>query len=164
MKRDIVGFAQDELDDWFAWLDCGHRQHTRHNPPLETRPWVETESGRSDMIGQTLDCVRCDQFEMPDDFECYRTVEFTDLTVPAGLLKDHTTKRGVWGKVIVTKGSLRYVVDSHAVDEELLVGEEGIIVPELPHRVSPATGTTFQVAFYRAVRAGSDNATAGSTP
>lgn len=69
----------DEHGDWVAFLNCGHRQHVRHRPPFEERPWVITEIERSKKIGKPMDCVRCDRFEMPDDFKAYRkTAEFTN--------------------------------------------------------------------------------------
>ena len=66
MKQPIVGYHRDELDDWVAELDCGHNQHVRHNPPLVSRPWVETESGRDSMLGYLLDCKKCDRDEPVD--------------------------------------------------------------------------------------------------
>ena len=30
-------FEQDEVGDWVAWLECGHRQHVRHQPPWQER-------------------------------------------------------------------------------------------------------------------------------
>jgi Protein of unknown function (DUF3565) len=38
--RKIVEFHQDEEHHWVADLDCGHAQHTRHDPPFFPRPWV----------------------------------------------------------------------------------------------------------------------------
>jgi len=61
MKRKITGFEQDDESHWRAILDCGHRQHTRHNPPLTSRGWVLTEAGRASRIGFELECKRCDE-------------------------------------------------------------------------------------------------------
>lgn len=61
MKRRIIGFELDEEGDWRAVLDCGHRQHLRHRPPLVSRPWVLTEEGRVSRLGYELDCRRCDE-------------------------------------------------------------------------------------------------------
>lgn len=63
MHSAIVGFHKDELGDWVADLECGHGQHVRHNPPWFNRPWVETEKGRREMLGQTLWCRRCERGE-----------------------------------------------------------------------------------------------------
>jgi hypothetical protein len=38
MEHAIVAFDQDEVGDWLALFECGHRQHVRHNPPGQERP------------------------------------------------------------------------------------------------------------------------------
>lgn len=67
MERAIVGFRTDDEGHWVALLDCGHRQHVRHDPPLVERPWVLTEEGRASRLGVLLDCVRCDRGEPVDE-------------------------------------------------------------------------------------------------
>ena len=66
MKQAIVGYFQDEHQDWVAKLKCGHNQHVRHNPPWINRPWVVTHEGRDEHIGALLDCRKCDQGAPPD--------------------------------------------------------------------------------------------------
>ena len=68
MNRAIVGFDKDDVRDWRAKLECGHYQHVRHEPPLRTREWVLTETGRASKIGKELDCRKCDE-AAPRDFE-----------------------------------------------------------------------------------------------
>ncbi|WP_081881862.1 DUF3565 domain-containing protein [Nitrosococcus oceani] len=65
MKRKIVDYHQDEHGDWVADLECGHGQHVRHRPPFINRPWVVTVEGRQSMVGQVLNCVKC-QRPFPD--------------------------------------------------------------------------------------------------
>lgn len=65
MKQRIVGFDLDEEGHYVALLACGHRQHVRHKPPLVERPWVLTEAGRRAKIGVELDCLICDQTDVP---------------------------------------------------------------------------------------------------
>lgn len=97
-----------------------------------------TEQGRSSMLGATLDCVRCDRSELPVSFIAYKkTPLFTEDTVPAGLKKDHSTKTGVWAKIIVSDGSLRYRVDALLIDVELSRDRIGVVVPEVLHSVEP---------------------------
>lgn len=60
MEQAIVGFHQDERQDWVADLACGHGQHVRHLPPLSNRPWVLTAEGRERYMGTVLDCRKCE--------------------------------------------------------------------------------------------------------
>ncbi len=150
MERSILGFHCDEEDYWVADLDCGHSQHVRHNPPFENRPWTTTEEGRNSKLGQQLLCPNCDRFELPESFQAYkRTSEFDAASIPDGLRKAHSTKRGVWAKVHVLEGQLRYTV--HApLDQEFILdpGHEGVIVPELLHHVEPLGPVRFYIEFY----------------
>lgn len=57
--RKIVTFHQDECGDWVADLECGHRQHVRHDPPWQDRPWVQTLEGRAPYLGHELRCKKC---------------------------------------------------------------------------------------------------------
>jgi len=59
-RRPITGFHQDDEGDWVADLACGHAQHMRHNPPLNSRPWVLDPAGRQAMLGTELPCKPCD--------------------------------------------------------------------------------------------------------
>jgi tellurite resistance-related uncharacterized protein len=140
----------DEHGDWVAFLNCGHRQHVRHRPPFEERPWVITEIERSKKIGKLIDCVRCDRFEMPDDFKAYRkTAEFNERTVPQSLRRDHSTKPGVWAKIQVIEGKLNYRIDALGTQFELSPGVPGIVIPKVRHHVEPAGSVRFFVEFYR---------------
>lgn len=67
MEQPITGFHRDAEQHWVAELACGHSQHVRHEPPLTTRPWVLTESGRSEHLGSMLDCKLCDRVAAFED-------------------------------------------------------------------------------------------------
>ena len=151
MQRAITSFSIDAAGDPVALLSCGHPQHVRHQPPFFERPWVTTEEGRAGMLGRPLECVRCDRRELPPEFVAYkRTPEYTETTIPAGLTYDHNTRAGVWGKIVVTEGSLRYDID--AIDYTTLLTPEapGIVVPEQHHRIDASGPVRFYVEFYRA--------------
>ena len=66
MKQKITDFHLDEENDWVAELECHHGQHVRHQPPFINRPWVITIKGREGKIGETLNCIKCDQNEPID--------------------------------------------------------------------------------------------------
>jgi tellurite resistance-related uncharacterized protein len=151
MRRRITGFVRDEQDDWVALLDCGHRQHVRHRPPFTNRPWVTTEAGRAEQLGRELPCALCDRFEMPSDFAAYkRTPAFTEATVPQGLLRDHSTKAGVWAQIRVLDGTLRYHVPSLSRQFDLTPDAPGIVIAEVVHHVEPLGPVRFYVEFFRA--------------
>ena len=61
MQRKIIGFHQDQRNEWVAELDCGHGQHVRHDPPFQDRLWVLTPEGRQKFIGVLVICKLCDQ-------------------------------------------------------------------------------------------------------
>ncbi|KLU07563.1 hypothetical protein RISK_000641 [Rhodopirellula islandica] len=63
----ITGFHTDDEGHWVAQLACGHNQHVRHSPPLVSRHWVLTQTGRDAMIGYELGCKRCIDQSPPDD-------------------------------------------------------------------------------------------------
>tara|TARA_B100000780_G_C20856969_1_gene340640 strand:+ start:199 stop:438 length:240 start_codon:yes stop_codon:yes gene_type:complete len=67
MYQSITGFHKDKNDDWVAELVCGHFQHTRHDPPWQNRPWVETIKGRQEKLGSRLYCKKCNEGAPPDE-------------------------------------------------------------------------------------------------
>ncbi len=150
MERAIIRFGHDDIGDWVATLSCGHLQHVRHTPPFINRTWVTTEQGRKSKIGRTLNCVLCDRFELPDGFVTYKkTPIFTEKSLPTGLKNDHSTKAGVWAKIVVIEGKLRYRVDTLGIDVELSLDKSGIVVPEMLHSVEPLGTVKFFVKFYK---------------
>lgn len=88
---------------------------------------------------------------LPEDVVVYkRTPDFTDGTVPAALRKSHDTKAGVWGRIIVTQGKLRYRILEPAIEDHILdIDHVGIVEPEVPHEVTPLGAVTFHVEFLK---------------
>lgn len=60
MIQIIIGFHTDEEHHWVAKLQCGHFQHVRHQPPFINRPWVLKKATRDKMLGESLNCKKCD--------------------------------------------------------------------------------------------------------
>lgn len=151
MERSISGYHVDDDGDWVAELDCGHGQHVRHTPPFFQRPWVTSVEGRNSRLGHKLNCLRCDELEFPEGLIAFsRTPEFTKETIPPGLQASHTTKVGVWGRIHVLEGLLRYCIPQEPPREFLLDAEhDGIIAPELPHFVKAEGELRFYVEFFR---------------
>ena len=79
-----------------------------------------------------------------------RTAEFTAQTVPSGLLRSHTTKRGVWARISVLEGRLRYRILGPETEEHVLSRDHpGVVEPEVPHEVEPLGEVRFFVQFLR---------------
>jgi tellurite resistance-related uncharacterized protein len=89
--------------------------------------------------------------EIPVSAKAYKkTPEFTEDTVPAGLLRAHQTKEGTWGKINVTEGQLRYRILEPEFEEVLLSSEMfGIVEPTILHEVEPMGKVRFHVEFFR---------------
>ncbi len=151
MERPITGFDLDEAGHWRAQLSCGHRQHVRHHPPFSDRGWVLTEAGRGSRLATPLDCPNCDRSELPEEASAYRETKlFTPESVPKGLLAEHSTKAGVWGRIHVRAGTVEYfVAGENPRHETLTPGRPGVICPEVEHRVAPGASSEFFVEFLR---------------
>ena len=93
--------------------------------------------------------------QLPSEMVKYTQVpgkgRFIKDTIPRGLLKEHTTKSGTWGVIIVSKGQLRYQINEPSVSVYILDSEnKGIIEPQVKHEVAPLTDDVeFVVEFYR---------------
>lgn len=148
MQRAIAGWQVDPAGDWVAELDCKHRQHVRHQPPWQERPWVLDAAARAERVGQLIECAACDRAEMPEGLPYVRTTpEFTSQTVPAALRRAHRVADGVWGRVRVLAGALRF--RSAGVDLVLTAGEWRNIPPGVEHEVEPDGDARFAVEFWR---------------
>lgn len=88
---------------------------------------------------------------LPSAVNSYRkTPEFDEASIPKGLLKAHQTKEGVWGKIVVLEGQLKYKITEP--EEEIIIlnnGIPGIIEPTMHHEVEPIGKVRFYVEFYR---------------
>ena len=88
---------------------------------------------------------------LPPDVAAYRrTREFREGSIPAGLRRSHTTKPGVWGRICVLEGCLRYRILTPELEEHLLTPDRtGIVEPEIPHEVEPVGEVRFYIEFLR---------------
>ncbi|MBC7158649.1 MAG: DUF1971 domain-containing protein [Porphyrobacter sp.] len=80
----------------------------------------------------------------------YKTTPWFDETsLPQGLRGAHSTKAGVWGRLVVTEGEVRLIF--HDPRREVLVtpGNPAIIAPEAVHHVETTGPMTMRVEFHR---------------
>jgi tellurite resistance-related uncharacterized protein len=89
---------------------------------------------------------------LPADVRPYRrTPEFTEATIPRGLLRDHATKPGVWAVIHVTQGALDYHILGPVSERHRLTPDSvGIVEPEVRHHVVPTGPVRFYVEFHAA--------------
>jgi len=90
---------------------------------------------------------------IPNNVQKYsETPSFTVNSVPKGLLKDHSTKAGVWGRLLIESGRLEYTITDPDEPEvhKLCQGEEAVIAPQQLHFVKLLTeDTIFRVEFLK---------------
>ena len=109
---------------------------------------MTTEAGRAEKIGAELSCLFCDMPEIPADAKAYRTTPtFDERTIPEGLMRDHRTKAGVWGRIVVESGKLAYTLGDRGW--VLRPGIDGRIPPDTAHHVEPVGEVRFAVVFLR---------------
>ncbi len=89
--------------------------------------------------------------KLPDNVAHYKsTPEFTETTIPAGLLRSHSTAAGVWGRIKILEGKLLYRELELAVEEHVLTPDHpGIIAPQAKHEVAAIGPVRFCVEFHR---------------
>jgi len=77
-----------------------------------------------------------------------RTPVFDETTLPAGLRREHRTKRGVWGVIRVLEGRVRYRLLDGNSDTILDAEHPGLVLPDQPHFVEPLGPMRMQIEFY----------------
>ena len=88
---------------------------------------------------------------LPEDVVLVRTTDvFDESSVPAGLLRAHRIADGVWGRLVVSGGSVDFVFEDR-IDTPISVaaGEHLVIPPAAPHHVVLGERAEFAVEFYR---------------
>lgn len=88
---------------------------------------------------------------LPKSVKAYKkTPEFTEHTIPKGLLKDHQTKVGVWGQIVLLQGELDYTIMGAKQETlRLSTGQYGVVEPTILHHIRPINSVRFYVEFYK---------------
>jgi tellurite resistance-related uncharacterized protein len=91
---------------------------------------------------------------LPSGLVAYQqTREFSETTVPAGLRRSHTTKPGVWARICVREGSLRYrILEPQPKEHVLSPGHPGIVDPRSLTKSSRLVRSVFLSSFLGALR------------
>lgn len=92
---------------------------------------------------------------LPSAVQVYRcTPWFDEHSVPQGLLKDHSTRAGIWGRIVVESGFLTYFMAALPPFSFVLSPKKaGIVPPERVHWVAPRGPVKFRVEFLREAHA-----------
>jgi tellurite methyltransferase len=148
--RGIVGFAGDSVGDWVALLECHHVQHVRHRPPWRSAPWVEDPAERERRIGTTMNCPLCDRCELPDGLTLLRTTPvWDDRTMPEALRRSHRVASGIWGRLRVEVGSLRFVASTDPITDVTVESDRAQgIPPDVDHHIELRGSTRFAIEFW----------------
>ena len=151
MRQAITGFHLDAEGDWVAELSCGHRQHVRHDPPFQQRPWVLTPASRAGRLGTLLTCPPCDRAVLPEAIRRVRSSpEWDQATLPPGLRRAHQLAAGTWGQIVVLQGTLRFSMESEPpLTVDLTPGSAAqAIPPQVVHAVQPLGPVRFRIDFF----------------
>jgi tellurite resistance-related uncharacterized protein len=89
---------------------------------------------------------------VPSEYVLVRTSnEFTELTIPAALLRVHRLAPDVWGRLRVLRGRVVFAFEASPYDAiSLSVGAHVDIPPKEPHSVEPLTDARFVIEFFEA--------------
>jgi tellurite resistance-related uncharacterized protein len=91
------------------------------------------------------------ELEIPKNATCYaRSPDFNHDTVPEKLLSDHNLKTGTWGKLIVSKGEVRYFnAGSQSPDAIVHSNETHTIPTQQMHFIQTSADAEFFIEFWR---------------
>lgn len=92
-----------------------------------------------------------DDLRLPSDAEFVRvSPEFDETSVPPGLLRAHRVAPGVWGRLVVRDGRLRFLFEDAATHPRMLIaGDAQVIPPDRLHHVEFDGPVRFVVEFHR---------------
>lgn len=94
-----------------------------------------------------------DVLDLPDGLELTRsTPDFDEQSVPAGLLATHRVADDVWGRLVVTRGCLRFVFEDAvpaSAGRTIVAGEHQVIPPARAHHIELIGPVGFHVDFHR---------------
>ncbi len=88
---------------------------------------------------------------LPDRLELVRTTEtFDQHTAPAGLRRAHRVAAGVWARLVVHTGEVRFVFEDDTDRPRTVgAGQHVVIPPQRPHHVEFPGPATLAIEFYR---------------
>jgi tellurite resistance-related uncharacterized protein len=124
---------------------------------------VLSDSDRRGRIGSLLACPLCESAELPEDLAFVRrSPEWSQETVPAGLLGSHRLAEGSWGRLIVLSGRLGFSAATEPpINTELAAQMTQAIPPGVEHGLRLIGPVRFAIDFFRVE---ADDAAGDSSP
>jgi tellurite resistance-related uncharacterized protein len=105
---------------------------------------------------ETAASTRCRLFwvakpEVPERAVVYkRSPTFTSAGCPPALLREHRTKAGVWGRIVVESGALTLTLcEPTSVELRVTPNRPGVLPPTALHYVTLDPETRFHIEFLR---------------
>ncbi|MDH5546427.1 MAG: DUF1971 domain-containing protein [Gammaproteobacteria bacterium] len=87
---------------------------------------------------------------LPIDVTAFRKTDVFDRnSIPAGLLKDHNLKSGVWGVINILKGKLVLEFLDDGKIEVLSADRPGVVPPSRMHQIRALEDVNFYVEFWK---------------
>ena len=113
------------------------------------RPGSRTTIERARRVGTPWPCPLCDRCELPDGLAVVRTTATWDEhTVPRGLVAAHRVAPGMWGRLRVARGAVRFVAETDPVTDVVVVAPgQQAIPPDVRHHVELRPGTHLAIDF-----------------
>lgn len=88
--------------------------------------------------------------DLPPGLEFVRvTPTFDENSVPAGLLAAHQVAAGVWGRLLVRAGAVRFVFEGTGRTHDLVAGDSLAIPPQTLHHLQLTGPVRLAVEFHR---------------
>lgn len=120
---------------WLTELACGHT-YLRPVTGVDRVALTHDVAG-SWGVGMTVFCECCERAELPDNVRLVRTSqEWSDETLPPGLLRRHRLAETTWGLLRVLDGRLAFsMACTPPIEIELGAGASQAIPPSIPHQI-----------------------------
>jgi ferredoxin len=94
--------------------------------------------------------------QIPEGAQVYkRSPTFSTDGCPAALLREHRTKAGVWGRIVVEAGALTLTMCEPEREEvRVTPSQPAVLPPTALHFVALEPGTRFHIEFHHIPEAG----------
>lgn len=87
--------------------------------------------------------------DLSDKTPYKKTPIFNAKNVPKAILEKHNTKEGVWGKLVVVSGSLKFIDIDKGEEVILIKGKQQIIEPTKWHKIVLIDNPEFYIEFFK---------------